>query len=545
MNHLSGVVLICCLAASAGAQDLFDLQGHIDRAVAAGQKTITVPPGRHRVAPHDRQHLVLRGLKDTTIVADGAELVCTETTRALTIADCTNLTLRGLTIDYDPLPFTQGRLTALSADKKVHDIELFDGYPAAAAARNFKYEIYTPDTRLLRCGDHYPASVTPTGERGLRVTMNQGAAADPEQVGDIIVIGAEFAPHGSIPHAVECSASTNVRLERVTLYASNCFGFLEYNCDGSVYDRCVIDRRAPGDDPVKRADPRARSLDADAFHSKHALRGPSYLGCVARYMGDDGINICGDYHLVGSAAGTELRVLAKQRLNIAVGDPVELLTYEGRRLPNATVTAVTRLDTITDEERAWLVKQRMDEGLRSRECREAWQITLDRAADLPRGSLIASARRMGNGFRVIGCEFGFNRSRGILIKASDGVVANNRLVGNWGPAILCSPEFWWLESGSSNNVAIRGNQITDCRSRAIVVEATGGAGLFTGTPAAAGAHNNITVEGNQVSGGPQPSVVLTSILGLRLTGNRFVGLPAGTEPIKLTNCEQVNQSDNQ
>src|SRR5512138_3846826 len=86
----------------------FDLQGFIQREVGSGKQRIVVPPGRYRVAPKNREHLALRGLKDITINAEGVEMVCTETTRALTISCCTNVTLRGLTIDYDPLPFTQG-----------------------------------------------------------------------------------------------------------------------------------------------------------------------------------------------------------------------------------------------------------------------------------------------------------------------------------------------------------------------------------------------------------------------------------------------------
>ena len=113
----------------------FDLQRFIDAELKAGKQRVIVPPGHYRVTPHDRQHLVLRNLKDITIVAEGVEMICTETTRALTITHCTNLTLRGLVIDYDPLPFTQGRITALASEKKIQEIELFDGYPAAETAR--------------------------------------------------------------------------------------------------------------------------------------------------------------------------------------------------------------------------------------------------------------------------------------------------------------------------------------------------------------------------------------------------------------------------
>jgi hypothetical protein len=533
-------------AAPAEARD-FDLQGFIDRELKAGGKRVVVPPGRYRVTPRNAQHLVLRDLQDVQILADGVEMTCTETTRALTVANCRNVTVRGLVIDYDPLPFTQGKIVGLSEDKKVHEIELFEGYPPAEQARAFKYEIFRPDTRTLRCEDHYPQKVEGVDPRHLRVHCGGGSARDPEQVGDLIVLGAEYTPHGNAAHAVECSGNVNVRLESIDLYASNCFGFLEYNCDGSTYYRCRIDRRPAATDIVKRADPRLRSLDADAYHSKHAIKGPSYIECVAKYMGDDCVNICGDYHMVTECRGAELRVLAKHAMNIAVGDPVELFAYDGRRLPDAKVVTVERSGRISDAEREFIRKQRMDEGLRTRGCSDAWRVTLDRAVELPMGSLIASARRMGNGFLVQGCDFGYNRSRGILIKASDGKVLNNRITESWMMAVLVSPEYWWLESGSSNNVEIRGNVITGCRGRPIYVHAQGGEGLISGKVAPAGAHNNITVAGNTMTDCPMPAIEVTSTDGLKIENNTVVS-PRSTRPqdavVKTVNCEKVTQQNN-
>ena len=46
--------------------------------------------------------------------------------------------------------------------------------------------------------------------RHLRILTPGGRAGDPEQVGDLMVIGAEYAPHGSTAHAVECSHNVNI-----------------------------------------------------------------------------------------------------------------------------------------------------------------------------------------------------------------------------------------------------------------------------------------------------------------------------------------------
>lgn len=520
----------------------FDLQDFVDKEILSGAKRIVIPPGRYRVSPKARQHLLLSGLKDVQIIADRVEMICTETTRAITITHCTNVTLRGLAIDYDPLPYTQGRITTISADRKVYDVELFDGYPDAATVRNFKYEIFRPDTRTLRCEDRGLSGIEVLDGRHLRLTSPGRHDSHSEQVGDLIVIGSEYAPHGSAPHAVECSHNVKVKLENVNLFASNCFGFLELDCDGGVYEHCRVDRRLPADDPVPRASPRLRSLNADAFHSKYALKGPSYFGCTARFMGDDGVNICGDYHLIMDSHGRELRVLAKGTMNIQPGDPVELVRCAGERLPDARAVSVRPSGAILEDERAFLGRQSMDAGLKSgRGLGRAFAIVLDREVVIPRGGTICSANRVGNGFAVKNCIFGFNRSRGILIKASHGEIADNRMDGCWMSAILVSPEYWWLEAGSSTDLRIAGNVITNCAGIPIRVEAAGG----NGNIAPSGAHRNITITGNTVTGCAMPAVLVTSTAGLRLSGNTFANwtgserLPEEMRKVGLTELQPI------
>jgi hypothetical protein len=524
LRWLGSLVLMCCGTAMAAEPSRdpgrdFDLQGFIDAAVKAGTNPVRVEPGRYRVKPQQSQHLVLRGLSNVVIDCTGVEMICTETTRALTIANCTNLTLRGLTIDYDPLPFTQGHITSLSPDKRVHEVSLFDGYPRAQAARNEKYEIFRPDTRQLRRETPHIESIEVIDDSRLRLTKAGGGSGDAEEVGDIVVIAATHAPGGFAAHAIECSGSSHVVLEDVSVYASNCFGFLEHDCEATTYRRCRYDRRPPESDLVVR-EPRIRSGNADAFHSKHAIVGPRYLECVARFMGDDAVNICGDYHLIMGGEGRTLRVLAKHGMHLRAGDPVELVDFDGRRLPNAAVVDIRDAEPVSPDEAAWLKPQRMDERLRTNAgglLSKGYEVALDRDVDLPRGSVIASTRAMGNGFVIDRCTFGFNRSRGILIKASHGTITNCTLQGSWIFGILVSPEWWWLESGSSSDLLISGNSILDCPTPGIVVQAWGGNGLI----APPGAHRNISIVDNTFSNVALPYVLCTSTEGLTVECNRF------------------------
>lgn len=506
------------LTGKSGRSDkVFDLQGFVDNKISAGLRCIVIPPGVYDVKPQNRQHLILRNLRDVEIIAENVEMICTETTRAITISNCQNIALRGLKIDYDPLPFTQGRIVKMAEDKRWLEFEIIDGYPENLQMR---ISIYDSTTGLLKRSTYYGwQPFESVGKRKYRIEKAKNYRFNPrqdtEELGDILVTNSNTSPGGSIPHAIVLSNSANVVLSDITLYASNCFGFLEYNCERTTYLRCVIDRRLPADEIVCRGLPRFRSLNADAFHSKYATIGPQIIDCKALFMDDDAVNICGDYHLVMKTEGPRLRVLAKHDMNIQKGDPLEIMTYEGRRLPEAAVVSIEGSGRISEEELTFLSQQRMDEGLKHGASQNIYEVIIDRPLELPRGSIIASANRIGSGFNVSGCKFGYNRSRGILIKGSRGTVSGNRIIGTWEEAVKVSPEYWWLEAGSSDNIAITENVIQDGQGMGIAVYAHAGSGEI----APPGAHNNIVITGNSITNMHNHHIWITSTQGLILNDN--------------------------
>ena len=273
-------------------------------------------------------------------------------------------------------------------------------------------------------------------------------------------------------------------------------------------------------------------MNADAYHSKHASVGPQIIDCSAHFQGDDCVNICGSYHMVMASDGATLRVMAKRRLDIEAGDPLEVVRYDGLRLPDARAISIREIDRLSDDEREWLSQQRMNSKLRSGTWDTVYEVVADRPLDLPRGSVICAANRIGNGFTVSGCDFGFNRSRGILIKASHGSVSNNTLEGCWGEAVKVAPEWWWLEAGSSNDVTIEGNSIRNCLDDGIAVYANAGAGGI----APAGAHKDIVVTGNTIENTAGRHIYVSSTSNLTLSDNS-----CDPEKIVLEQCENINR----
>ena len=531
-----------------------DLRALINTELAAGKKRIVIPPGRYRVASEQGFHLQFKNLSDVEIIANNVEMVCTSTVQALLFDHCSNVTLRGLVVDYDPLPFTQGKIIAITADKSSMDFEVAEGYPESKLEE--RIQIYDPVTGELRRGDaSWKQEIQSLGGRRYRVWKDHyqfNPLHDTEQVGDILVTNNSFGVHGS-PHAVELKNSRGVHLEDITVFASPCFGFLEYDCDGTRYIRCKVDRRDPADDPVKRAQPRMRSLNADAFHSKDAVKGPAIIGCKAYFQGDDCVNINGKYHYVSGSRGRLLRIAVFGKPTILAGDPVEFLPNSGPRPPDAVAVKMEPDPTpITEDEKALISKLSLDSRIRTAlltgETR-FYTLTLDRDVAMPDGSLVCCPLRIGNGFVVKDCDFGHNRSRGILIKANKGEVTGNRIVKSRMAAVLISPEFYWMEAGSSSDVVVKDNFIEGCLQTPIQILAHGG----NGRPLPSGAHRNISILGNRMVDCAWPLIHVTSTSGLIIKSNQFPETPPAWQPaspggkihdaIELEQCEDVT-SDN-
>lgn len=523
LSVFAGIVRVADATSGTAADAApFPLQKFLDDELKAGKRQVIVPPGRYRVAPTDGRHLFLKNLVDVEIIADGVEMVCTKTTRAMMFVDCRNVRFKGLTIDYDPLCYTEGRITALAPDKSWIEFEVLPGYPENTLKA--RVEIYDPATGELRRETHWGwQPFQPLGNHRYRIAKAKGYRYRPnwdtERVGDILVTNNTY-PAGAGGHAVELMHCSHVKLEDIRLYASPIFGFLESNCDATTYLRCKIDRRPLADDPVHRGLMRMRSLNADAFHSNEALVGPAILQCTAKFQGDDCVNIHGHYHFVTATKGNQVRFARTGSSGIKPGDPVEFLPRSGVRPPDAVAVRVEPDMPLTAAERAFLEKQDLCLSHKKNLLNGRYpffKATLDRPVSLALGSAICSANLVGNGFAVKGCDFGYNRSRGVLIKASHGEVAGNTIAHTWAPAVQVTPEFWWLESACSSDIAVRDNRIVACRQTAIEILAPGG----DRKPLPAGAHRNISITGNAITDSAWPNIVVTSTAGLTLNNNRL------------------------
>lgn len=540
---ISTVCLPACRQQQTGKD--FDLQSYIDKELATGKKEIVIPPGTYRVTPQNHQHLYFADLQDVTIIATDVEMVCTETTRAITFERCKNMTLKGLTIDYDPLCFTQGVITKLSDNKSVIEFKLDDNYPDNLIER---IEIFDQNSLTLKRETYYKwGEFKKVANRIYQVDKGVSYKYDPkidlEEVGDILVTNNEYAPNGSIPHAVYSDKCVNLQLENITLYSGNAFGYFETNGTKNTYLRCKIDRR-PQETDLRERKQRVRSNDADAFHSKYAYIGPQLIECFTQFQGDDGLNICGEYYMAVGGKENTIRIVSSHKINLEVGDEIEIMTVDGKRLPEAKIEKIEDDETISPSEIQKILSLNVHAGLQkliTRENNKIIKLTIDKPVGIVLGTVISSRNRTGNGFLVKDCYFGYNRSRGVLIKASDGKILYNTLDHNNMHAVLISPEAWWLESGSSDNVMVESNRIiSNGHAQAISVT---GVGLVGGIPPA-GLHNNIVIKSNELTDCYNPCIYVASTKDGAVMGNTIIGekqMPGQKkeDTVSLVNCENV------
>lgn len=438
------------------AQD-FDLQEYIYQEATLGKKHIDIPTGVYYLEPGEVAHLTLGGIKDTTVDFNGSEIVCQENTRAIHIQGCSNLNILNLFIDYEPKLYTQGVI--LNITPKTIDLEIQAGYPLDDISPK-DADVYDSVSMELKPGFrtfHDFSQIEKIGSRALRVHRKRALPMDRfMQVGDIMVLkrkeqrrdGGTF-----YPHAVYSFRSRSVRFENVTVYASNCFSFLDEECSAAEYYRCKVERKK--NDPLVKF-PRLRSSNWDAFHSINAEVGPTIMECQAHHMGDDAVNIRGTYHVLFPKSKNESIVLAKNACNIRVGDPVEVLNLTGKRIAESKVVAMSKLPAIPDGLREEAL-EKLDLIIPS-VLHTAWFIELEDEVPLAEMSVICATNRTGRGFKVIGNTFGNNRSRGILCKASNGIIAHNVVHDTGLESLKLTPNILnWLEGSFFDHVVVEHN----------------------------------------------------------------------------------------
>ncbi|HAI10868.1 MAG TPA: hypothetical protein DCM28_04140 [Phycisphaerales bacterium] len=529
LSGMLGAVLLAGLAhadfPNAPLETCKKLQQQIDQAIATGQSQLVIQPGIYRIAPPtsgSKPHLIIRDAKNLHIVAKDVQLLCTTLNRALDIEGCEGLILEGVSIDYDPLPFTQATVIALSADHKTIDMKIHDGYPPVGD--RVRISVIDPNTRRIKTGTWTRYSGTfSTLANGLIRLSQPRPIVDTLAVGDYLVLSRKTLS----PHAVMLTRCRKTTLKQVTLNTSTSFGFLELAGDANHYDNLII---TPGSIPAEASEPRLLSTLADGFHSKHSRKGPLVENCRFDHMGDDGIAINGDFILVldsdANVKHPTVTMAFKRKPYVQVGDRIMGLKSDtGVPIGVATVRAMVPVKF--DAQALTELKKQVLPDLRHAKYlfnKEVYQLTLDKPLSVNRGDIASCPDRNGSGFVVRNNTITDNRARGILVKASDGIIENNTVANCSMSGIVLGPEIdYWMEADFSRNVIIRGNTI-----RAVNHGVSNPGNIFAGAISIvgsgimpAGGQRDITIQNNAIEQTTGLAMLITSAMDVIITNNKI------------------------
>lgn len=454
MNLLFAAIIVAATAVSQPPS----LQEMLDRAVASGQEKIALPAGRINVQGSLRVNhadgLVIEGGGTTIVFSDHRGT-------GWSFNSCRNVTLRGFTIDYDPLPFVQGRITERSDDGAQFRFTVCDGYPGLRRSDVERYRqayVFESDERRWKpwVPDLYPRQVEIIDERQGRLLMGRGPAChELIEPGDRIVLTIRSGG------AIRMNDCENVRVEDVTFWAAPGPAYLGRYMRGDNYYRYTI---APGPPPPGATQPRLISTCADGLNIAFATKGPTIEGCRFSFMGDDSVNL----------HGVTLAVV--ERLS-----PTELLVawpYSPERLatvmPHGAMVRRMRAGNFEVLGTATLASfsptgQRTAEHLEA--IRRVWprgeggsifRLSLKEPLHADPGDFLDLPANNAPGFAIRDCVFEDHRARGLRIMASHGVIERNTFRRIKMNAISIGAEYgFWREAGWTEDIAIRGNTIED------------------------------------------------------------------------------------
>ena len=479
-----------------------DLAAAVTGAHTAGARDITIHTGTYNINGGGKSPFQLQGWTDTRISGTGVTLVADnvpEGAAVFSMRDCTRVTVRGLTLSQSAMTAYQGRVSAVTVDPAGHTLATWRpdaGYPVPPAdSTKFPYGPNVVDvvTGRIKLVD-YAASLKTTDDGFYQVGFT--SRVDGLNVGDSLV-GRFGDPNGRAPfkiHLVNCRDCT---IEDVTLSRNGFAPVREEGGGGNHFQRCAW---APGPRPVgATVDPVVTSA-ADGFHSTGTNPGPDIEDCrMTGVFLDDCFAVHGSYQSIKSSDGDTITLAAKSS-DLKVGQPARFCDAHGFT-DQAVVTAIT---TAPDK---------------------TVVVTLDKKLAVPAGAKVTNPLTCGPGYKIIGCRLGNTRSRGILVKADDGVVTGNTIDGCVMSAISAGPEFYWNEADYVRGLLIEGNTISNCGKPAVWVHGEGAVG-----------NRRVTVRGNRFRNVPSPAIKIEWTDGATVTGN---GLSA--DRVKFDHCVNVKR----
>ena len=494
-------------------------------ASAAGDAQVVIAPGDYLFHANYSWQSTLNNLSNLEIIADGVTFWFEPPmVHGLLFNNCSDVTVRGLTIDFTIPCWSQALITGIDRQSNTVSATLMTGYEprdqygvAETSGEYRKMIFYNPDGGFIN-HQHTRGDWQLTGG-GTSLTytdISVSGIPDALEVGDYVVSPIQT---GAALRSEYCA---RMRYEDVNIWSSPGQAVREwYGEGGHVYQRVRATRRPHTN--------RLQAFGADVFHLSSADLGPTLIGCESAYGGDDNINIHGRFGwIIEPGATANLYYMAG---TYVAGDTIEFRDSNSVELLG-TAQVLSAVPNTTTNEADFLVE-------------------LDQSLSLPVGSMVvmdgwSSARD----FVIRDCWFHDNYQR-TLINGTPGGLIENTTLQNVGEGIRIQFETWgpWYEGPFARNLTVRNNRFLNVDPEGFTISVSmhpAGDGSdvrrFDARP-----FTNLTFTGNYfsqtASGAP---VSIHNVDGLSIEGNIVERAPySSPDWLTLQDCLNVVVAANQ
>jgi hypothetical protein len=478
-----------------------------------------------------KRPIVLKQLSGIELHGNGAHLINTARTSTLQISESSHVTIRDLTIDYDPLPFTQGTIASFDRTAREIIVNVDHGFPddpaLLATITDGFFKVMDRRTRALKPGARdflSPSRVERVKEGVIKVHLQWGAndrfpSQLPIAVGDVVAVT------NSTNGAIGVTGSASTAFIDLKLLASPAMGIVENGgAGGTRLQKVSI---VPGPRPNGATTDRLVSTNADGSHFATVEHGPTIEDCTYANTSDDAVNVHGFYYYVIQKAGPARYLLSpKWDQGLMAGDEIE--TCEHQTFRSLGRTRITQLTKRKAPELKGKIAPLWKNKSPSTQPDLVYDVVLQHDLPLNTGDGVTSLTRIGSGTAIRRCSF--HACGRVLVKSPNSVVEACQFTYANGIALQAGSDIgFWSESGFAENLTLRNNHFTHSITGAN--EMTWGSdtlgAITVGISLPEGVNGfpnsfqnrNVTIEGNRIDDSYIYAIFVSNADGVRIINN--------------------------
>jgi len=426
--------------------------------------------------------------------------------------NCKNLKVTNLNIDYQEIPFSQGKV--INTSSNFMDVKIFAGFnPQGKTIRAYAQYDSLTGQQINNNEDFGTTSWTwlDQGNNIIRVGENSHNYA----VGSYILL--RHAQYDGYSFIVG-SGCLDVVLDNITVFLAPGYPFyINGGAKNVSYLNCKI---------KKKEQSFWATSTVDGAHLLDARGEIIFDNCYFENMCDDGINLHGYYHNIIQSIDSKT-IIVQSPVNWytapghSIGDTVEF--FNSKTQQSIDINVISNISNKTGNS----MTLQFDNNVTS-------------FTNGISNYKIANISILGS-LTVTNSTFKGNRARGILVSTADVLIENCTFDRTMMSAILFEVSNSWNESRTGKNVIIRNNTFNDCghfrsdTNYGIIDFAAS----ITSTDNICDVFKNISIKDNTFKNIGIPAIYANHIAQLVISNNKIESSDAGRNLIRYGKCQST------